>query len=167
MTHRLLRMRHWATCTLLAVAGGFLCASPAVAQQGQPPRPISYSRDIRPILSENCFYCHGQDPNHRKADLRLDLRESALKEGAIVPGKPDQSKLAARITREGKKRMPPPDSHRNLTPEQKEVLKQWIAQGAAYQQHWAFVAPVRPAPPQVAHDGWPRNEIDRFVLARL
>jgi hypothetical protein len=139
----------------------------AVAAAADAAGPVEYNRDVRPILSENCFYCHGQDPNHRKADLRLDVRESALKEKAVVPGQPDQSKLVAKIFSDGKKRMPPPDSNRILTAEQKEMLKRWVAQGAAYQQHWAFVAPVRPAPPEVKRAGWPRNPIDRFVLARL
>ena len=141
-------------------------AGPALAAD-DAARPVEYNRDVRPILSENCFFCHGQDPNRRKADLRLDVREVALSEGAIVPGKPEQSKLVAKVFSDGKKRMPPPDSNRSLTPEQKEVLKRWVAQGAPYQQHWAFVPPVRPMSPEVKHPGWPRNAIDRFILARL
>src|SRR4051795_7151223 len=90
-------------------------AGPAVALAAGAPGPVEFNRDVRPILSENCFYCHGQDPNHRKAELRLDVRESALKDQAIVPGKPEASKLVARINSDGKKRMPPPDSHRNLS----------------------------------------------------
>ncbi len=144
-----------------------LLIGPAAVLAADASAPVEFNRDVRPILSENCFYCHGQDPNHRKAELRLDVRESALKEQAIVPGKPEASKLVARINSDGKKRMPPPDSHRNLSAEQKELLTRWIAQGAAYQQHWAFVAPVRPKEPKVKHTGWPRNPIDQFVVARL
>jgi hypothetical protein len=108
-------------CAIVAVLA--LLAGPGVAQAAEASAPVEFNRDVRPILSENCFYCHGQDPNHRKADLRLDVRESALKEQAIVPGKPEASKLVARILADGKKRMPPPDSHRNLSAEQKELLR--------------------------------------------
>src|SRR6476660_5698441 len=90
--------------------------------------PISFNRDIRPILSENCFYCHGQDPNHRKAKLRLDQAESALKE-AIVPGKVGESPLVQRIfSGDADEQMPPPDSHRQLSAGQKELLKRWVAE---------------------------------------
>src|SRR5688572_12786001 len=151
--------------------GGAAGAPPAEA--GHPPAqkqrtPIDFNRDVKPILSENCFYCHGQDPNHRKADLRLDVREAAVKAEAIVPAKADDSALVARIlTDDPDDLMTPPDSHRKLTAKQKDTLKRWVAEGAEYQQHWAFVPPVRPEPPKVARAAWPRNPIDRFVLARL
>ncbi len=134
---------------------------------------LSFNRDIRPILSENCFYCHGQDPNKRKAGLRMDVRADVLKpaeseEIAIVLGAPDKSSLIAHIFSTDKdEQMPPPKSNRVLTAEQKEKLKRWIAEGAEYQQHWAFVAPVRAALPEVKRADWVKNPIDRFVLARL
>jgi len=134
---------------------------------------LSFNRDIRPILSENCFYCHGQDPNKRKGGLRLDVREEAMKavesgEIAIVPGKPEASSLVTRIfSKDADEQMPPPKSHRTLKPEQKEMLKRWIAAGAEYQPHWAFAKPVRPALPEVKEAAWAKNAIDRFVLAKL
>ena len=106
-----------------------------------PPQEIDFNRDIRPILSENCFACHGRDAGHRKADLRLDVRDSAIEAGAIVPGDTEGSTLVERImSEEPSERMPPPKSHRVLTADQKALLKQWIAEGAKYQAHWAFVA---------------------------
>ncbi len=129
---------------------------------------ISFNRDIRPILSENCFYCHGQDPQQRKADVRLDERDAAIGAGAIAPGKPDQSELIARIhASDPKELMPPAKSNRRLSEEQKRLLRAWIEQGAPYERHWAFVAPVKPAPPAVRRAQWGRNEIDAFVLALL
>ena len=147
-----------------------LCAAAAaVAWAGSAlAAPVDYNRDVRPILSENCFFCHGQDPNHRKADLRLDVRDVAVKSEAIVPGKPDASTLVARIvTDDPDDLMPPADSHRKLSPQQKETLKRWVAEGATYQDHWAFVPPVRPKLPDVKRKDWVRNPVDAFVLARL
>ena len=130
--------------------------------------PINFNRDIRPILSENCFYCHGQDANKRAADLRLDLKESAVEHGAIVPGNLAESELVARIrTDDPATLMPPPKSNRHLTDQQKALLEQWIESGANYESHWAFVTPQRPQPPEVAQRDWPRNDIDRFILAKL
>ena len=129
---------------------------------------LDFNRDIRPILSENCFYCHGQDGNKRQADLRLDLRDQAIESGAVVPGKPGESELIARIgSTDRQKLMPPPKSNRRLSAEQKELLERWISEGGVYTPHWAFVAPVRPAEPAVRRPDWVRNPIDRFVLARL
>ena len=92
---------------------------------------ISYNRDIRPVLSDNCFFCHGPDQNKRKGKLRLDVREEAIARLAIVPGKPDESKLIQRIfTTDTGDLMPPPESHKTLTPEQKQLFRRWIAQGA-------------------------------------
>ena len=140
-----------------------LSASAAVAAA-----PLSFNRDIRPILSENCFYCHGQDPNHREADLRLDIREVALEAAAIVPGKPEKSLLVEHIfSSDPDELMPPPKSNRTLTAEQKEKLKRWIAEGAVYEEHWAFIPPARPPLPEVKKADWPRNAIDRFVLGKL
>ena len=129
---------------------------------------VSYNQDVRPILAENCFYCHGQDPNKRKADLRLDVREAAVEFGAFVPGKPEESELVARLfSHEADELMPPAKSNRKLTEEQKALLKQWIAEGANYEKHWTFTTPVKAPLPEVKQAEWVRNEIDRFVLAKL
>jgi hypothetical protein len=129
---------------------------------------LEYNRDIRPILSENCFACHGADKNARKAGLRLDQRADALDSGAIVPGDPDKSPLIERIFAEdAKERMPPAKSKRKLTADQKEVLKRWIAAGAEYQPHWSFITPKRPGPPPVKNVAWVRNPIDNFILSAL
>jgi Protein of unknown function (DUF1549)/Protein of unknown function (DUF1553)/Planctomycete cytochrome C len=141
-----------------------LLASSAAAA----PATVDFNRDIRPILSENCFYCHGQDPNHRKADLRLDQRESALAEKAIVPGDANASGLIQRLSStDPEELMPPPDSHRTVSPAQKEKLKQWIAEGAVYDPHWTFTPPVRPILPAISGTGWPRKQIDHFILHQL
>lgn len=130
--------------------------------------PVDFNKEIRPILSENCFYCHGQDANKRKADLRLDVRKDAIEAGAIVSGDTEASPVSNRIhATEKSKAMPPPGSNRRLTEEQKKLLDRWIAEGARYEEHWAFVAPVRPRVPAVRAQGWVRNPIDSFVLARL
>jgi hypothetical protein len=129
---------------------------------------IAFNRDIRPILAENCFSCHGPDSAARKADLRLDKREMAVESGAIVPGKADESELIRRIfSTDPDEAMPPAGSHKTLKPQQKELLKKWIASGAEYQLHWSFIAPTRPQPPVVKNEKWVRNPIDRFILARL
>ncbi|TLD68755.1 DUF1549 domain-containing protein [Phragmitibacter flavus] len=131
------------------------------------PAPISYNRDIRPILSENCFYCHGQDGNQRKADLQLNTLKGQRADGNIIPGKPDESRLIQRIlSDDADELMPPPDSHRTLTQSQKDLIIEWVAQGAPFENHWAFEAPTRPAVPTDI-SGPIRNEIDRFVLAKL
>jgi len=130
--------------------------------------PIEYNRDIRPILSETCFRCHGPDSASRKADLRLDRREAAVGSQAIVPGNPDSSELIARIfSHDADEVMPPPAIKKELTEEQKQLLKRWIATGAEYQPHWSLVAPTRPALPAVKNESWSRNAIDRFILAKL
>jgi hypothetical protein len=131
-------------------------------------KPVEYDRDIRPILSENCFFCHGADANKRKGKLRLDELESAVAKKAIVPGKPEESEMIKRIfSSDPDEKMPPADSNRHLKEEQRELLRQWISEGAKYSQHWAFVPPVRPALPKIQDTSWPRNSIDYFVLARL
>ncbi len=144
---------HWTTILF------FLC----VSDLGAAP-PVSYGRDVRPILSENCFFCHGQDPNQRKAELRLDTRDGQRAGDVVVPGKPDASELVARILATDAKKMPPAKSNRKLTDEQKEILKRWIAEGANFEEHWAFVAPKRPAVPKI--DGV-SNPIDAFIRTKL
>jgi hypothetical protein len=141
-------------------------AFPAVGE------PLSYNRDIRPILSENCFACHGFDPNTREAGLRLDTREGATADidgaAAIVPGNVRRSSLWARIhSTDPDEVMPPPETHKSITPEQKAKLRQWIEQGAPYEKHWSFVPPADVTPPVVTRKDWPLNEIDPFVLAHL
>jgi hypothetical protein len=149
-------------CVLLAAVAG------AAAGPGEDVR---FNRDVRPILSENCFSCHGPDAARRKAGLRLDTREgatAALEGGAaVVPGDPAASLLLQRVTStEHGGRMPPPRTGRKLTPGQVEVLRRWVHAGAPYQRHWSLIPPERPALPP-ADGAWPRNPIDHFVLARL
>jgi Protein of unknown function (DUF1553)/Protein of unknown function (DUF1549)/Planctomycete cytochrome C len=127
-----------------------------------------FNRDIRPILSENCFYCHGQDSQKREADLRLDDRQSAIDAGAIDIVDVDSSELVRRIfSTDPDEMMPPPKSNRRLSGLQKETLRKWIEDGAAYAPHWAFVTPTQPTPPPVRLDAWPQTPIDNFVLAKL
>src|SRR3954467_12302398 len=135
-------------------------------------KKLDFNRDIRPILSENCFQCHGFDEKARQAELRLDIADSALAKQddvvAIVPGHPDESELWRRVTStDNSEMMPPPDSHRQLKPEQKELLKRWIEQGAPYAKHWSFIPPQKAPLPEVSEPSWPRNEIDNFILERL
>ena len=141
----------------------FSCAAAA----SEPSAP-SYNADIRPILVENCFSCHGADTASRQAGLRLDRRDDAVASGAIVPGDPDSSVMLDRIFSDDPEEvMPPPAAKKTLTPEQKKLLQQWIAAGAEYEPHWSFIPPVRPQLPAVTDATWVRNPIDRFVLARL
>src|SRR5207247_1215235 len=131
---------------------------------------LEYNRDIRPILAENCFACHGPDSAARKADLRLDRRDDAVKSGAITPGNLKESMLIDRIfADDAEEVMPPPKTLKKLTAAQKETLKQWIISGAGYQAHWSFIPPTRPPVPDVSRDpkgsAWVRNPIDAFVSA--
>lgn len=151
-----------AHCWMLAAIAALLVAPARAAEK------IEFNRDIRPILADNCFACHGPDSAARKADLRFDRRQAALDAGAMVPGDPDASELVRRIFSEDpKETMPPPATKKSLTAEQKELLRQWIADGAEYQLHWSLIAPVRPPLPAVTGQAWVRNPIDAFVLARL
>jgi hypothetical protein len=133
---------------------------------------ISFNEQIQPILSENCYTCHGADSNARKAQLRLDRPEDAFAERkggpAIVKGDPAHSPLIQRLlSRDPEVVMPPPESHKLLKPGEVALLREWVAQGAVYQPHWAFVAPTRPERPVTRQMGWARNPIDDFVLAKL
>jgi hypothetical protein len=134
---------------------------------------IDFQRQIRPLLADKCFACHGRDAEHREGSLRLDERDSALKGGdtgepAIAPGTPEKSELVRRIfSTDADERMPPPKSKKELTAAEKVLIRRWIAEGAEYKAHWAFVAPVKPPLPQVKDTSWPKNDIDRFILARL
>ncbi len=125
-----------------------------------------YNRDIRPILAENCFACHGPDAKQRRADLRLDQRDAALT--ALAPGTPEASEVLRRIaTDDPEDRMPPAETHKILSEAQKDTLRAWIADGAPYERHWSFIPPESPEVPDVANTRWPRNGIDAFILNRL
>lgn len=136
------------------------------------PQKVNFNRDIRPILSRNCFFCHGPDAEHREADLRLDM-EAGLKstsgDSAIIhPGKPEQSQLFERIaSKDTDLIMPPADSGKSLTAEEIKLMRQWISEGATWSQHWAYVKPQKSPVPEVKDKNWPVNWIDNFVLARL
>jgi hypothetical protein len=137
-----------------------------------PPAAVEFNRDIRPILADRCFQCHGPDKAKRKADLRLDTKEGAFADlggyRALIPGNPGKSELYQRITAQEKEdRMPPVRSGRKLTKRQIDLIRRWIEQGARWQKHWAFLPPCRPALPRVKNPGWARNAIDYFVLDRL
>jgi hypothetical protein len=151
------------------VLAGVLAAS---AARGEPPRRLDYGRDVRPILSENCFHCHGQDSKKRMAGLRLDTFEGATEpragRQAVAPGRPEASELVRRITApEPARRMPPVSSNRSLTADEIATLQQWIEQGGAYTPHWAFQTPQRPPLPKNADAGWTKQPVDAFVSARL
>jgi hypothetical protein len=157
-------------CAVLFVFVAVAAAVQADAPSGSSR--VQYAREILPILSANCFVCHGPDSKGRKAGLRLDLAQTAtqiLKSGsrAIVPGDAKASELIARITSSDSDRMPPAKSHQPLKDHEKKLIRRWIEEGAEFQQHWAFLAPSRPALPRVTQKNWIRNPIDRFVLARL
>jgi mono/diheme cytochrome c family protein len=147
-----------------------VCGIPA-ATFADENAPVDFDRDIRPLLSDNCFQCHGPDEAQRQADLRLDLRDGlfANHEGttAVVPGDPAKSELFRRLTAGEEERMPPVDSGRSLTDEQIATVRRWIEQGAEWQQHWSFVPPESPPLPSVANTAWPRNAIDFFILSQL
>jgi hypothetical protein len=135
--------------------------------------PVQFNRDVRPIFAAKCFKCHGKDDVDRKGGVRLDVRDGALLPAdsqavPIVPGKPDESAIVLRaISNNPDEVMPPVDSGLSLTAAEKETLKRWVAEGAEYESHWAFVPPRRETPPTVAGTAWPRNAIDNFILARL
>jgi hypothetical protein len=158
----------------LAGLAGLACAVLSVPAfgQAQPPAKVEFNHDIRPILSNTCFACHGPDNNRRKADLRLDREADVLAERdghrVIVPGKPAASELYRRITSaDPAERMPPRKLKKDLTPQQIDLVRRWIEQGAKYQPHWSLLAARRAEPPAVKNASWPRNPIDRFILARL
>lgn len=134
---------------------------------------IDFNRDVRPILSDTCYKCHGPDTKERQAGLRLDQKESALGQAesgatAIIPGKPAESELVRRITsQDDAERMPPPDSGRKLTPDQIATLTKWVEQGAEWKGHWSFIRPEKSSLPKVAHEAAAVNPIDRFILERV
>ena len=148
-------------------------AARPVPQESNGPAPIDFNWDIRPILSENCFRCHGPDAGNRRANLRLDTRDSAYAERgagvhAIVPGNPDASELIRRITQSNSAlRMPPAATNKVFSEREIAALRQWIAEGAEYKPHWSFIAPTLPNLPHVRDVRRVNTPIDDFVLHRL
>jgi hypothetical protein len=133
---------------------------------------VSFNRDIRPIMSDTCFRCHGPDKGSRMAGMRLDIREEALRPThsnrfPIVPGDPDKSEIIERIFATNEKIMPPKFAHRELTLKQKDTVRRWVAQGAVYEGHWAYQPVRRPAVPQAKNAALTRNPIDNFIQDRL
>lgn len=159
-------LRRWALCWTLPLT------LVAAARGGEQP-PVDFSRDVQPLLARHCFACHGPDEGSRETGLRLDVRLAAIAEldsgsTAIVPGQPEASELVARVAAEDADlRMPPGEHGAILSPEQVDLLRRWIAAGAAYDNHWSFRPVTRPEPPAVKNESWVRNPIDRFVLACL
>jgi hypothetical protein len=158
-------------CTLLLVSM-FAVLNSSAAGTNAPAAPVNFNRDIRPILSENCYACHGPDQRKRKAKLRLDSQEGlyAKREDhtITVPGRRTESELFRRITTPDEDdHMPPADSGKTLTRTQIDLIGRWIDEGAAWQGHWSFIKPERPPLPSVTNRQWPRNEIDYFILSKL
>jgi hypothetical protein len=155
---------------------GFLCclivAIMASIAQGALPEKVQFNRDIRPILSDNCYLCHGPDKDQRKADLRLDTKEGLFStiedHRMLVPGHPEKSEIFLRMTvADETERMPQKKSNKKLTSSQIALVRKWIEQGAVWEGHWAFIKPIRPTPVKVTGEGLIRNDIDRFILAML
>jgi len=143
-----------------------------VEPKGRIPKKVTYNAHVRSILSENCFFCHGPDSSTREGDLRLDTFEDATRDRdgyqVIAPGDAAESELILRLLEDFEEdKMPPPDSGRVVTDEQRQILERWIEQGAEYEGHWAFISPERSTVPQVSNPEWPRNPIDSFILNRL
>ena len=140
--------------------------------EARAEQPVNFDREIRPILSEHCFACHGPDKQARKADLRLDKREDVLRvrEGiaVIVPAKVEESELVRRVaSTDPDEVMPPPEFKKRLNSQQIDRLRQWVVEGAKWEGHWSLTLPARVPAPPVSDQNWPRNPIDRFVVARL
>ena len=170
LSRTVLPFNHWLSAVLLA---GLLAAAGresdiAAAEDAH----VSFSRDVRPLLSDRCFRCHGPDRVTREADLRLDEFESVLGDrdghGVVVPGNSEASELIRRISSEDDSiRMPPTDAGVTLSKNEIAVIRRWVDQGAEWEKHWAYIAPGRPDLPHVSHPEWPRSPIDRFILAKL
>src|SRR6185295_4774545 len=162
-------MRRISSCTLMMA---LLFSAGRGGSAADPDDAIRFNRDIRPILAGACFQCHGPDPGGRKAKLRFDREEGffGAREGGptVVKNQPDKSPLYLRlVTKDPEEVMPPPKSHKVLKAEEKEKIRKWIAQGAPWEPHWAFIKPERPALPVVKNAKWVRNPVDAFILARL
>ncbi|HEV3145147.1 MAG TPA: PSD1 and planctomycete cytochrome C domain-containing protein [Gemmataceae bacterium] len=151
-------------CRILSSVFCGLFVFAVFVQAAEPGKPVDYTRDIKPILSDRCYACHGPDEKQRQKNLRLDVRENAIK-SAITPGDADSSELVDRLQAEEKDYyMPPPSSKKpRLTKEQIELIKRWINAGAKFDEHWAYVKPLRPQVPTALNPNWVRNPIDNFV----
>ena len=150
---------------LVAIVAAALWAAPLSAWGDDE---ITYNADIRPILADACFACHGPDSASRQADLRIDQRDAAIEMGVLSPGAPDDSEILRRIfSDDPDEQMPPPETKKSLTAGQKESLRRWIEQGAEYEPHWSLIPPVKPDLPETTNADWPRSPIDHFILARL
>ena len=166
-------IRYWAWN--LACICGVVVAGAVGVRAAEPAHKVDFSRDIQPILSDNCYFCHGPDSGKRKGDLRLDRLDPKIgpfapRDGYFIikPGKIDESTLADRIVSDDPDvKMPPPASHRELTSAQIQLLQRWIEQGAKWGKLWSLIPPKRPPVPTVKDASWPRNPIDDFVLAKL
>jgi hypothetical protein len=160
-------------CVSLLLLASAICLGWSEPGTAAAVQDVQFNRDIRPLLSDRCFYCHGPDEKNRKAGLRLDTFEGAIKDRggyrAITPGKPDESELLRRVTaHDANEVMPPPRAKKPaITAQEADLLRRWIAQGAKYEGHWAFQPLSTAVPPAVKNTKWVRNEIDRFILARL
>ena len=160
--------------SILFASASFANTSFAKDGEGRGEKTIQFNRDVRPILSDKCFACHGPDDEHRSARLRFDDEESAKglkknkKKRAIIPGDPDASRMIIRILEEDPdERMPPPETEKTISPEELAILRKWIEGGAEYQGHWSYEKPVRAAKPKVKNAAWGAGTIDAFVLAKL
>lgn len=166
-------MSRFTPLPLLVLYASFVLSFPLPAADGPAPDKVDFTSQIRPILSQHCFKCHGQDSDARKGGIRFDQSDAALGSGdsgeiAIAPGKPDESEFIRRILSEDEAElMPPPSTKNPLSGEQQELLKRWVAEGAEYEPHWAFIPPVQAQLPPVKQQDWPRNPIDHFILAKL
>jgi len=165
-------MRALLSCTLT----GIVITAGALASQGAPKPQVpkrspmaapDFNTEVRPVLANHCFKCHGPDEKKRMAGLRLDLREAAVAKRALVPGKPEASELIRRILATDAGVMPPAHTKNPLSDADKQILKRWVASGGEYRPHWAFVAPKQAPLPPVKLKSWPRNPIDYFILSRL
>ena len=156
----------------------FLALLPLILSAAYAADDVQFNRDIRPIIAENCFHCHGPDPGTRKAGLRLDTEAGFFaaridKKGkeeppTIIKGKPDQSTLYQRmLSTDEDEIMPPPETHKKLKPAEIALVRRWIEQGAPWQPHWSLVAPQKAPPPKTSDEGWAKNPIDQFVRAKL
>lgn len=176
-------LNSWFKYSLLVTAAGLFLMScdkkidlpeDVAAEINTLVAPVDYTYDVKPILSDRCFACHGPDANHQKADLRLDMAEVAYKKEAesglkaIKPGKPGKSELVHRILSvDPDIVMPTPESHLSLTAHEKAILIRWVEEGAEYKPHWAFTKVEKPAVPKVKNEAWVKNDIDRFILKKL
>ena len=172
---KIMRIRFISNASGFLTGGLFLCVFSCVGS-AEGGESVQFNRDIRPLLSDRCFHCHGPDGEERKGELRLDRSEGEdgayrVLEGraAILPGSPEQSEVWTRlVTEDPEEVMPPPDSHKkSLTEREKGLIRRWIEQGAEYEDFWAFVPPVLPGVPRVKNGAWSSLPVDHFVMRRL